>query len=70
MPTASAKAPFAAATPSGTPLGKDVLKKVLPNGLTLLVKPVRSAPVVAVNAWVKAGSVCERDAERGITHFI
>ncbi|HTB22252.1 MAG TPA: pitrilysin family protein [bacterium] len=51
-------------------LGRDVLKKVLPNGLTLLVKPVRSAPVVAVNAWVRAGSVCEREAERGISHFI
>jgi zinc protease len=43
---------------------------VLPNGLTLIVKPVRSAPVVAVNAWVGVGSVHERDEERGITHFI
>src|ERR1700693_3568277 len=54
----------------GAPLGRDVLKRVLPNGLTLLVKPARSAPVVAVNAWVKAGSVCEREEERGISHFI
>jgi zinc protease len=47
-----------------------VSKKVLPNGMTILVKEVHSAPVVAVNAWVKVGSVDELDKERGITHFI
>jgi len=67
--------PFSTSTPpeaaaAGNPLSRDVLKKVLPNGLTLLVKAVRNAPVVAVNAWVKVGSVHERDEERGITHFI
>jgi zinc protease len=51
-------------------LAQGVKKTILPNGLTLLVKSVRSAPVVAVNAWVKVGSVHERDEERGITHFI
>ncbi|HTB33374.1 MAG TPA: insulinase family protein, partial [bacterium] len=25
---------------------------------------------MAVNAWVRVGSVNERDSERGITHFI
>lgn len=54
----------------GEGLAHGVRKKVLPNGLTLVVKPVRSAPVVAVNAWVGVGSVHEADAERGITHFI
>lgn len=51
-------------------LAHGVVKKVLPNGLTLIIKPVHSAPVVAVNAWVGVGSVDERDEERGITHFI
>ncbi|MGH7442239.1 MAG: M16 family metallopeptidase [bacterium] len=56
--------------PGAAALGRGTVKKVLPNGLTLLVKPVRSAPVVAINAWVKAGSVCEREEERGVSHFI
>jgi zinc protease len=51
-------------------LAKDVVKKILPNGLTVLVKSVHSAPVVAVNAWVKAGSVDELEPEKGISHFI
>jgi zinc protease len=51
-------------------LSDGVLKKTLPNGMTLLVKRVASAPVVAVNAWVRVGSVQELDKERGITHFI
>lgn len=48
----------------------DVTKKVLPNGMTVLVKELHTAPVVAVNVWVKVGSVEESDRERGITHFI
>ncbi|MES2201888.1 MAG: pitrilysin family protein [candidate division FCPU426 bacterium] len=51
-------------------VGAGVSKHVLPNGMTVLVKEVHSAPVVAVNAWVKVGSVHEEDKERGITHFI
>ena len=51
-------------------LSQGVVKKVLPNGLTVLIKAVHSAPVVAVNAWVRVGSVNELDKERGITHFI
>ncbi|HXC62912.1 MAG TPA: pitrilysin family protein, partial [bacterium] len=47
-----------------------MVKQVLPNGLTVLVKPLHSAPVVAVNAWVRVGSVQEAPAEAGITHFI
>ena len=37
----------------------NVVKKTLPNGMTVLVKEMRSSPVVAVNAWVKVGSVHE-----------
>jgi zinc protease len=58
------------AVAEGEGLAHGVTKKVLPNGLTLIVKPLHSAPVVAVNAWVGVGSVNERDEERGITHFI
>ena len=62
--------PAAMAAAGATGLSGGVVKKVLPNGLTLLVKRVSSAPVVAVNAWVRVGSVQENDAERGLTHFI
>jgi zinc protease len=65
-----ALAPSALVPASAEGLAHGVLKQVLPNGLTLVIKPVHSAPVVAVNAWVGVGSVHERDAERGITHFI
>jgi zinc protease len=63
-------APRGAVAKAPAGLAEGVLKKVLPNGLTVLIKPVHSAPVVAVNAWVRVGSVNERDDERGITHFI
>ena len=39
------------------------------NGLTVLLEPGGSAPVTAVNVWVKTGSGCERDGERGLAHF-
>ncbi len=41
---------------------------VLDNGLTVLLQENRSAPVVALNMWVKVGSVYEQDAEAGISH--
>jgi zinc protease len=47
-----------------------VSKKILPNGMTVLVKELHTAPVVAVNVWVKVGSVQEGRREKGISHFI
>ncbi len=44
------------------------LRVVLDNGLTVLLQANRNAPVVALNMWVKVGSVYERDAEAGISH--
>jgi zinc protease len=41
---------------------------VLDNGLTVLLQANHSAPVVALNMWVKVGSVYEQDAEAGISH--
>ncbi|MEW6327421.1 MAG: pitrilysin family protein [Thermodesulfobacteriota bacterium] len=42
----------------------------LDNGLTVIIKETRAAPVAAIQVWVKAGSVYETDNEAGITHFI
>lgn len=40
------------------------------NGLKVFIKPVHSAPVVALNLWVKAGSVNEEPGEEGYSHLI
>ncbi|HWP90877.1 MAG TPA: pitrilysin family protein [Thermodesulfobacteriota bacterium] len=45
-----------------------VTKFKLDNGLTVLLEENHSAPVVAVNVWVKVGSACEEDGEYGIAH--
>src|SRR5262245_28286568 len=40
----------------------------LDNGLTILMQENHSAPVVALNMWVKVGSIYEGEAEAGISH--
>lgn len=45
-------------------------KTVFPNGLTLLVRPDRSAPVAAIVTRVKAGYFDERDDQVGIAHVL
>src|SRR5918996_6283229 len=44
------------------------LRFILDNGLTVLLQENHSAPVVALNIWVKVGSVYEREDEAGISH--
>lgn len=48
---------------------KDVIKKVLPNGLMVLVKEDHSSPVVGINVWFRVGSVNETDEMTGLAHF-
>jgi zinc protease len=45
-----------------------VTRLQLDNGLTVLLEENHSAPVVAVNVWVKVGSVCEEEGEYGLAH--
>ena len=59
MPTGSVVDPFL----SG------VEKTVLPNGLTLLVRPQPGTGVVAINTWVKAGYFHEPDEVAGMAHL-
>ncbi|TFG49456.1 MAG: insulinase family protein, partial [Gemmatimonadales bacterium] len=47
---------------------RDVVREVLPNGLTLLVQRDASAPVAAVVTHVKAGFLDEPDRWQGISH--
>jgi len=51
-------------------LSDGVTKESLPNGLTVLVQPVDSAPVVAVVTHVKAGYFDEPDEWVGIAHVL
>jgi zinc protease len=47
-----------------------VRREVLPNGLTLLIQPDHSAPVVSVVTHVKAGFFDEPDHWTGISHVL
>src|SRR5688500_5129707 len=42
----------------------------LDNGVTVVVAPRRSSPVVAVQAWVGAGAADEAPAHAGVAHVV
>lgn len=48
--------------------GGGVSKTILKNGLTVLIKPVHTAPVVTVQVWYKIGSRDEHPGDNGIAH--
>ena len=51
--------------------GEAVERTVLPNGLTLIVRPDDSADLASVQVWVKTGSIHEgRWLGAGISHFL
>ena len=45
-------------------------RAVLPNGMTVLVRPDHGAPVTAIVTWVNAGYFDEADADVGISHVL
>ena len=48
-----------------------VERHVLPNGLTLIVKPDHSAALASVQVWVKTGSIHEgANLGAGLSHFV
>ncbi len=47
-----------------------VVSQVLPNGLKVIVEPLRDFSSVAVGAWVLTGSRDEAPAQAGISHLI
>lgn len=47
----------------------EIVTQKLPNGLTVIVKPDRSSPIVAVNVWFGVGSVHESEEMNGLAHF-
>ncbi len=67
MPTSTLDTSALAAPPLDVP---DVRRERLPNGLTVLVRRDTSAPVVAINTYVKAGYFDETDDVVGIAHVL
>ena len=64
---------FAAIAGGATPAaGEEALveKYTLGNGLTVVIRPNPSSPVVAVQAWVKAGSTTEPAERAGMSHIL
>lgn len=49
---------------------KKVFKKVLKNGLTILVRPNHIIPKVSVQLWYNVGSKDEKTGQKGIAHLI
>ena len=49
---------------------QNVTKRVLDNGMTVLVKEDHAAPVATVNVWVKTGYFNETDQWTGISHLL
>ncbi len=48
-----------------------VLREILPNGLTLILKPDRSAALASVQVWVKTGSIHEgARLGAGLSHYL
>ncbi len=47
-----------------------IIKKILNNGMTILVRPVHMIPKVSIQLWYYVGSKDEKDSERGIAHLI
>lgn len=47
-----------------------VYKKILDNGLTVLVKPLHAIPKVCTELWYKVGSKNEKTDQKGIAHLI
>lgn len=47
-----------------------VQKFILDNGQTVIIKEVRSNPIVTMDTWIKTGSINENDKNNGVSHFL
>ncbi len=59
-----------APTRPGPTLTAGIAETRLPNGLTVLTKEVRSAPVVSFSVWYKVGSRNEHTGITGVSHLL
>lgn len=42
----------------------------LPNGQILIIKEIKTNPIVTVDTWVQTGSINETDSNSGVSHFL
>ena len=61
-------APLTTKKPMSLSVTENVRKTVLENGLTVLTKQVKTAPVVSVQVWYQIGSRDEAPGVNGIAH--
>ena len=40
------------------------------NGHTVIIKQVKSNPIVIIDTWIKTGSINENDKNNGVSHFL
>jgi len=52
------------------PAPQDIHERRLDNGLRVLIKPMRTTPVVSLWIWYHVGSRCERPGITGISHWV
>jgi zinc protease len=68
LPLAAASQPKPAAAPALATSG--AVQRTLPNGLRVIVRPRRTAPVVTSMIWYRVGSRDELPGATGIAHFL
>ena len=68
LPLIAVLAALAIQAPGPAFAGNEPIRKVLPNGLTVVLQENREAPVVSIQVWVKAGSAEETDEQAGVAH--
>jgi zinc protease len=62
---------LAATSAMSASLPADSIKlKTLPNGLRVLVREAREAPLVTIDLWIRAGSARETAENNGVAHFV
>jgi zinc protease len=66
----AARAATAPASTGPAAVTTGVQETVLPNGLTVLVKEVRNAPVVSFSVWYRVGSRNEHTGITGMSHLL
>src|SRR5947209_19565774 len=49
---------------------RNIKKKVLPNGLTILTEEMKQIRSVSIGIWIKSGSRHEEAEQNGISHFV
>ena len=42
----------------------------LENGQTVIIKEVKTNPIVTMDTWIKTGSINETDKNNGVAHFL